>query len=626
MKSCNMNRNSAKTSRIGILSFVTMMGLHLAMGTTLYAADFKLWKLDEAKKAGEPVSLISLERTTEAKKLLEDGKFNDYAERFNSEPTHFLDGVRNAIVALKEDGEKQNALMQSAVAKFKEVGTKFFKSAAQKEAFLAALEKLSKMNLKDLAEMTSAEFMEEVLGDKKLLADLGLTDAKEVAKKDEEKDEDPTPLVGTGPAPEEFVAQQTQPATGEITDESLRKQAQVVCDKFAEVAKKGDEQFKTLQDSFRELLNRFKQVSEQPQQVAKNTTATEDVVGPLLKALGKQDQQAQVAQPSSPVIAPTPAAEENPERNNSVLDQPLPPAQQPQVAGPMPFFSAPQSSVQRPQIALDLPSNRGARDLRTASDAITASEEVLAKGLPSMTNEFGQQNNPLIVAGQLGAAKAEIDGALAAVNSAYKTTNNRISTLDGELEQLKEGGRAALPEWVKNEQKRLAQVAETAKRNFETQRQQLTQQAQASGDQNQMAQVSATLGGMAQDMNRAEQELNAFNAEVETKVETGNKAIAALKNQRQSLEDRLADLKTQKGKLEVQVKQVTDMRTTVGQMYAASQAQGQGSAGLNVNRITGAAPAAGRSRTGIGGALTSSSVPSSIRGALGGTNGSTTLR
>ncbi len=616
----NVNKNNVQLARIRAYSMVTLMGLSLT-GPTLHASAKPFWKLDEKGKASQLVERLTVPKSKDAVELLvTKPDFKEYVEQFSSEPTQFLEGVRKSILSLNADAEKSNAFTATLVEIFKAVPAKAFSTQARKEAFLAALEKLAKIESKDLADMTREEFLEAVLSDKAILAALGLTDTKEevVAEKkkedkEEKKDEliDPTPVLGPV-APVGPVA-----TVGEVTDESLRARAQVICDKFNEVVSQGNEQFQNLNNSFRELINRFKGISEVPAaQVAQKNTANEDTIGPLLKALGKGNEAQVAATPAAPVVAPTQTASEETPNRNSVLDNPLPQPQQPQVAQ-MPFFATPQATGNRPQIALDLPSNRGTRDLRTARDAVSAAEDTLRKQVPGLTNQFGLQNNPLMVVSELGALKAETNNALASVDSAQKLASDRLATLDSQLEQLKEGGRAALPEWVKKEQARLSQLAESAKSTFEQQRQQLTQQAQASGDQNQMAQVSATIGGMSQEMQRANAELAAFNADVEAKVETGNKAIASLRSQRDSLEESLSGIKAQKTKLENRITQIASAEGQAGQAYLASQQQGQGNAGPNVNRIAGAGARTGRSNP-IANSLTTNAPATGVRGALGG--------
>jgi hypothetical protein len=613
------NVNNVKLARIRALSMVTVMGLSLT-GQTLHASSKPFWKVDEKGKASQLVESLTVPKAKDAVELLvTTPDFREYVEQFSSEPTQFLEGVRKSILSLSADAEKSGAFTATLVEIFKAVPAKVFSTQARKEAFIAALEKLAKIDSKDLAGMTRAEFLEAVLSDKALLAALGLTDTKEevvAEKKKEAKKEDTEgdelvasnePTVPFGPVGS-VVPQST---VGEVSDESLRARAQVICDKFNEVVSQGNEQFQNLSNSFRELINRFKGISEVPAaQVAQKNTPNEDTIGPLLKALGKGETAQVAAAPAAPVVAPTQTASEETPNRNSVLDNPLPQPQQPQVAQ-MPFFATPQATGNRPQIALDLPSNRGTRDLRTAREAVSVAEDSLRKQVPGLTNQFGMQNNPLMVVSELGALKAETNNALASVDSAQKLASDRLATLDSQLEQLKEGGRAALPEWVKKEQARLTQLAEAAKSSFEQQRQQLSQQGQVSGEQ------SATVGGLSLELQRANAALAEFNADVEAKVETGNKAIASMKSQRDSLEESLSGIRAQKTKLENRITQITSVEGQAGQAYLASQQQGQGNAGPNVNRIAGSGARAGRSNP-IANSLSTNAPATGVRGALGG--------
>lgn len=626
MKSRNTVVNGqAKMARLGLLSLLTGMVLNLSLGTALYAADeFKLWKLDAEGKAGARVELALDTKKTEAATLLKSEVDTEpnVSEFVKLEPTVAFEGLRKFLVDSKAPAEQaavQKDKMEKILASLNKLGTNKFTSPAHKAAFITLIEKIGKMSIEDLENLSPEEFLRIVfMSQTGEMKELGLTDVKkEIASNPVIP---PTPVNNTVGEVDDEVEQ-----SAGLSDAEIEALVKPICDKHNALVEKSNRELQDMQDLVKEVQNKVAALSQIPPQVVKRDQA-EDVIGPLLKQLAKDNQPAPAAAaaPVAPQVASTQSQpEEEPVNPNSALNA-LPPAPNSQVGQPAPFFATPQSNSARPQIALDLPSNRGARDLRTAQEAIAAADDVLSQGVPTTINPYtGMSNNPLQVAAQLGASKAQVDGALANVNSAIKTTNKRMQEMDGQLEQLKDGARAALPEWVSKEEARLQGVYDTAKRNFEQQRQQLTASAQASGDPNAMAQVATTLGGMSQEMSRAETDLKGFQAEVEAKLVTGNKAIAQLKSQRQALEDSYADLKTQKGKLDVQNTQIANLLTSNGQQFAQMSQPGVGTPGPNVNRISGANIGNTARGRGIGGALSTD-----VRGNLGtaSTVGGTVLR
>ncbi len=609
----------AKMARLVRLSLLTGMVMNLSMGTALYAADFKLWKLDAEGKAGAPVELVSGDRKLEGAKLIDEGKYSDFVTKFQGEPTQAFEVLSKKLSDLEGREEEAPAFKKALLEGLAKVDFKEFGSATKKVEFMKLAKKLTELDVTDFAKLDSKELLEMLFSnDEAAMKALALTDKKDAAK----------PEVAAQPLPPTAVAAADEGNVNEVSDEAIQALAQPICDKHNALVEKANSGLKSMQDLVNKVMNQIGALSQVSTPVAKREQA-EDVISPLLKQLLGDNKQATAAQaaPAAPQVAPSSTNNDEEQPNpNSVLNQ-TPPAPTQSAFNPTPFFASPQSNSARPEITLDLPANRGARDLRVAQQAIAASEDVLSQGMPQTVNPWtGMSNSPLQVASQLGASQGQVQSALASVNSAIKTTKSRMAEMDAQIEQLKEGARAALPEWVGTEQNRLQTVYDQAKRNFEQQRQQLTAQAQASGDPNAMAQVSATLGGMSQEMNTAETKLNEFKAQVESKLVAGNKAIAAMKSQRQSLEDVATDLSVQKGKLDAQNKQIADMLMSNAQQFASMQQGQNGAQGPNVNRIQGANPGNTSRGRGLGGAYTGAGVRGSLGNSTASVVGGTTLR
>jgi hypothetical protein len=635
MKSCKTNQNGqAKMARIGLLTVIAGMVLNLSVGTALYAAEsFKVWKLNAAGSAGELVQPISSDSLAEAKKWLtseDDKDLASFVEKFSKEPTQFVEAIHQTMVGVDEE-TKMNALI-GRLGKLKEQDATKFGGGVKKAVLLGRLEELKNLDTK-LRKDLNSEAMLKVLFSDDLLKKLELTStapatSADSSKKDKDLSFTGFPFFG---GDENGNSNEKEDRVAEVTDEQIQAAVQPVCDKQKELVEQSDKKLEDLQNLLNQVVNQFQAISQQPAAVAKREQA-EDVIGPLLKQIAKDNQPAANAQPATPTAPQVASAaeddSENPENPNSALNQ-LPQPQSPVgqfAAGPVP--TTPETPSNRPPIVLDLPANRGARDLRAATGAIAQAEEVLAKGIPgsdpfsamfgglsSMVGAMGGFGaNPALTLMQLGASKVETDGALASVNTAVKTTTDRLTQLDADLEQLNAGGRAALPSWVGEEEARLQQVYDRTKRKFDQEQENQLRAAKASGDPNAMSQVTANMAGISQELENAQTKLSGFKAEVQRRVEDANKEIGKLRGQRQNLDDALAELKRQKGKLDAQNKQLVQQATAAQQqqlalMNQATQAQAAANAGPNVNRIL-QSPA----RSGLGASFAGGGVS---RGSLG---------
>ncbi len=610
-----VNGQGTKMARLAVLSFVTWTVVNLSMGTAVYAAaePFKLWKLDEEGVAGEKITKIDRQDKKDVASLVAKKDFKQVVETLHVEPTHLLEGLRQAILTQKDDAAKE-AVKKSLHDEFAKVEAKFFGGSKRKEAFLKLIEKLAKFSIKELAEFTEEEFIQALLeGEEDLLKALALTEVK--PEKGPKKDEN------NGGNNNDGDREVVDTRVGEQVEDNFDafRQAEAtgkqVCDRAEAIRAEQRAADERNRNVLKEQLNRIAALAAAPQ-AAQQQQKQDDGLGiqELLKGLVQDDQQQQVVPPQQPQLASTAPTQEEPERN-SALDQGIPPAPTPAPPSPSPYFGTPSSNGQRPQIALDLPTVDGSRELRSAQDALSMAEDVLAKGSPQLMNPYtGQPIHPLQAAAQLGAQKSEVEGALANVNQSIKSANTRLTQMDSDLQKLKDGGRAALPAWVGKEQTRLQLAFDEKKKNFENQRQALSQQAQSNPDL--QAQLATQLGGMSQEMQQVENELKQFNAEVESMVEKGNKEIAALKSRKESLETYVSDLKSRKTTLDAKKTEVDQaLMSNAQNMLAMQQPQVGGT--TNVNRLRGTQPVQRGSAP--GNALTGT-TPTGVRGALGGNN------
>lgn len=375
---------------------------------------------------------------------------------------------------------------------------------------------------------------------------------------------------------------------GELNDAEIRKQAQEICDKFAALQNNLNNQLATAINPLKDALNdTFNQVAALSRFNGNNNNnqknRLEDILPGLIAEATKDNRgNNQLAQ--APQISPPPPRPAQRDRDTGDLPQPPPP--QPEPSPPpqgMPFFPQYASSSPQRPINYSLPSG-GKFELREAEGLAALNEQ----RTPVMQS-FNMLNPQQMSLPDLVMAKLRVSGDVRKTAAALAQAKDKAARLDDQLEELKEGGRAALPDWVKRQEAQLKNDFEQAKKNFDQTKQFAQQASQANPDQAQ--QIQGYLQQQQQELNQKEQAFNQFQAEVEMKVEEANRGIKVLAKQRDRLMAAASKLEGQLGSLKDEEQQVGSLIQTNMQMQLAalqSQNQPQQAAGTpNVNRILG---------------------------------------
>jgi hypothetical protein len=608
-----VNGQSAKMSRIGLLSLVTWMVVSLSAGTAL-AAEFTLYKLDkEGKTTTEEVKGLDLQGQKDAHELLVSDKFNveKYVELFSKEPTQFVEGIWKAVTETKDAG-KRAALKKALVKDLEKVlSTKF---GTNKVSMLELVEKLMKIDDNNLYKLSREELLKELLAGNKELQ-LALNLSEKAADKVAEKKEKPPAKEGMNPRVKEF------------TDAELAALAkEQVCDKVNPLLNAVKDQFTKNANSINEAFNRIKEMSKMAQvaQAPKKEQA-EDIIPQLMKELMDKNKAKEAAhQPAAPQVASAPEKEDAPAKN-SVLDNPLPQPQQQQQQNGMPFMPQTQvaSASNIPDFSPDLPVNTGAATaIRRGQDAAALGDEALSTGVPSLTNQFtGRPLDPITAAGTLGAAKTQTDNALTSVSQELKNNKNKLSQLTQVMDRLKNDATNAVPESLKalksDKEAALAKAKDALKAKTD-QFAPMTQQAMMGGDPNSMMQTQMQVKMMSQQESaavaQAQADLDAVLSKEKQVIAKAKPELNSYESQKNALEDTVSDLTAQKSKLDSQKTQITQMlQANAQQALASSQPQT-----ANVyNRLGNSGGATSRGRSPVGTAL------NPTRGSLGGSLGST---
>ena len=634
-------------SRLGQFSLLTFMILSLAMGTPAIAADedFKLW----SKKDDKALEYIQEDDSTKAVKwMVEKPDAQKFVESFSEQPIVFAQGFRAGLQeAIKTKSASELKTFKSEMLeKFNAIEAKAFGGRLEQAALKGLIEKMLEMDedqlkdedfLKKLFEGADEEEKEALLAILNLTDEDPKADDEDSQEKPEEKPEEKPakPVledeanknagddlseqvreqfgnqnqnVNNGVDPEieaslkaeqarnaqmqqiiNSLRAQGQPAaTGEFNDAALQKTAKIVCDKLdaldRNLSNDLEDQIKPLQDALNEGFNRIAALSSRPveaQQQNNGGQRLEDILpGLLANALDSGEEQAIQPPPPPQVAAQIPPQEEN-DDDNGLFNQlppelPEQPIEEPQ--GGLPFIPQPtRQAVQQP-INLDLPSTSGRLELREAEDTLANLENrtPIAQTL---------QNNASLP--DLVMAKAKVSSEAKQAQATLQTAQDKAAVLDEQLEQLKEGGRAALPASVKRREAEMQNDVKGLQRQLE----QFQQVAAQAGDNPQAQQAAQQrLQQLQGQLNQAEDTLNNFRAEKEIKIEEGNKAIKSLAKQRDRLNSAISKLKGQVGTLkeeETAVQQLINTQVNLQMQAIQAQYNPQAAGGVtpNVNRI-----------------------------------------
>ncbi|NBX67947.1 MAG: hypothetical protein EBR01_03160 [Proteobacteria bacterium] len=561
-------------AKLSVWSGIALMALALSSGKPVLAAeDIKLWHKENNER------LIHLEDKDEAKSeavefILGKGEtkadLEKFAKKFSKEPVQFLEGIKAAWTKVdKEDTSEKKDKVKEFKDKFikdlEKVDSKAFGVDGTKEVFLDLVKKLFERKI------DSESAIAELLANPLVQTALNITGKEpEVAAK---SDTDKTDKTKPAPSTKEEPKVEPKPVVGEVgNDAQDRAMAQQVCD-----AIKGREsgfaqkeaELQKLMDAANQLLNsKASESSINPAalQNKKNEKGLEEILPSLLaNALGQQEQQEEVAPAPNNTQPFVPSNRTERGSDPSAFNQPLPLQNQQNNA---PFFLPPNTNpgIATP-VRLDLPSSSGQQELRDAQ-AISAVNE----GRAPISAQLGAFATPL----DLMAARVKVKTDIQKTQIALTNAKDRAAKLDEQLEELKEGGRAALAPEVKKQQAQLQNDVDTAKRNYDQQRQMLMMVAPE-----QRAELQNMLMTLQQDLNFKEQKLNQFNANVDVAVEDGNRQIKKLAKVRDMLNSEVSKLNSQLAGMREDEQAVAQL-VNQNQQLQMAQLQGQGGV-QNVN-------------------------------------------
>lgn len=564
-------------AKLSVWSGIALMALALSSGKPVLAAeDIKLWHV--AEKPAEQTLLLHLDtdsKKTEAVDLIlekDEKKAQESLEKFvktyKNEPVQFLEGIKEAWTKVdKEDkSEKKDAVenfKKQLLEKFDKIDKKEFDGKVRK----AELVKLVKALFAE--KLTSENLIKELFEDKTVLANLNITD-KEPKKDDAKKDEDKS-KVEKDPAPVTKEEKPKAPVTGEVgNDAQDRQRAQQICDAIKGREASREAELQKLMDSANQILNsKASESSINPNAVQnkKNEKGLEEILpGLLANALGQQDKQEDITPAPNNNQPFVPSSNRNDRSTDpSAFNQPLPQ----QGNQNSQFFLPPNTNpgIQTP-VRLDLPSSSGQQELRDAQALSTQNE-----ARTPVSSQLSLYSAPQDLMNARVRVKTDIQKTQIALTNA----KDRAAKLDEQLEELKDGGRAALAPEVKKQQAQLQSDVDTAKRNYDQQRQMLMMVAPEQRDQ-----LQSMLMTLQQDLNFKEQKLSQFNANVDVAIEDGNKQIKKLAKVRDLLNSEVNKLNSQLAGMKEDEQAVGQLASQQQQMQMA-QMQGQGGGVQNVN-------------------------------------------
>jgi hypothetical protein len=573
MKS-NKNNRKAQFGRIGVVS---LMALSLS-SQSLFALD--LWYISGPKKDLKLESLLESDKT-EAIEWLSKFEASKFVEKFASQPIQLIEALQESFKKNSSVADFKDKLKEA----FKAVESSKFGGDKQKEAVLRIVERASK------AEIDSDEFLELSLASEKDRQALNVTLIQ--PKKEEKTD------VGEKDSEKEFQAlceslktqQKEQLALLEKTQKDLLDKVNKdnEAKRLAEQARLADLERKLLEaqsslTAAQEQANQFDPSALARKEQEKDAS---DVLNGLLGSL-VQDQNKRTAEEE---VAPAQNNNQLPflpqqarvsPNNLNNFNQPLP------NANNLPFFPQQNSSGIQVPVTYDLGVSGGRPELADAQEILSANE---------MRQPVASAISPMATIQDLVVAKARVASDVKRTQVALQNAKDKASQLDEKLEELKDGGRAALSPAVKQRLAQLKQAVDT-KTNYLNQQRQMLQMLSP----DQRDQLNNTLMQAQMDLNNAEQQYNQYNAQVETVIEQANGQIKALAKQRDQLNSASNKLQTQMSSLKEDETAVTQLINN--QMQAQMQMMGAGAGTPNINRIQNR----GASR-------------SPVRGAISGANG-----
>lgn len=573
MKS-NKNNRKAQFGRIGVVS---LMALSLS-SQSVFALD--LWYVNGPKKDLKLESLLDSDKT-EAVDWLTKLEASNFVEKFGSQPIQFVEALQEAFKKNSSVADFKDKLKDA----FKAIEASKFGGDKQKEAVLRVIERASK------AEIESDEFLELSLASEKDRQALNVT-LVQPQKKDKSD-------VGEESGDEEFKAlceslkkqQADQIATLEKTQKDLldKVNKENEAKRLAQQARLDDQERRILEAEARASAAQEQASQFDPASLARKEQEKDasDVLNGLLGSL-VQDQNARQAeeevapaQNNQQPFFPQQQARVNPSDLNG-FNQPLP------TANNLPFFPQQNSSGIQVPVTYDLGVSGGRPELADAQEIISSND---------MRQSVASSISPMATIQDLVVAKARVSADVKRTQVALQNAKDKASQLDEKLEELKEGGRAALSPSVKQRLAQLKQAVDT-KTNYLNQQRQMLQMLSP----DQRDQLNNTLMQAQMDLNNAEQQYNQYNAQVETVIEQANGQIKALAKQRDQLNSASSKLQSQMSSLKEDETAVTQLINN--QMQSQMQMMNAGAGAPNINRIQNR----GGSR-------------SPVRGALSGANG-----
>jgi hypothetical protein len=561
-------------AKLSVWSGIALMALALSSGKPVLAAeDIKLWHV--AGKPADQKLLLHLEEKdlkTEADEFIfgkgeKNADLEAFTKKFSKEPVQFLEAIKAAWTKVDKEDKTEN---KNKVKEFKDklikdlqkVDAKAFGKESKKETLIGLIKKLFDKKI------DSETAISELLDHPVVQLALNITD-KEPKKEDETvKTDDTAPPTRTEP-PRRPEPPRPPVVIGENGDDAAdRAKAQQLCDAIKGKESAREAELQKLIDAANQILNaRAEQSSINPAAVQnkKNEKGLEEILPGLLGNALAQDKQEDIAPAPNNTQPFTPSQRSQRETDPNQFNQPLPQQEQNQTP---PFFLPPNTNpgVATP-VRLDLPSNSGQQELRDAQ-ALSAQNE----GRTPISAQLSPYATPM----DLMSARVKVKTDIQKTQIALTNAKDRAAKLDEQLEELKEGGRAALAPEVKKQQAQLQSDVDIAKRNYDQQRQMLMMVAPEQRDQ-----LQSMLMTMQQDLNFKEQKLSQFNANVDVAIEDGNKQVKKLAKVRDMLNSEVNKLNSQLAGMKEDEQAVTQLINQNQQLQMAQYQQGGATQNVN---------------------------------------------
>jgi hypothetical protein len=574
MKS-NKNNRKAQFGRIGVVS---LMALSLS-SQSLFALD--LWYISGPKKDLKLESLLESDKS-EAIEWLSKFEASKFVEKFASQPIQFIEALQESFKKNSSVADFKDKLKEA----FKAVDASKFGGDKQKEAVLRIVDRASK------AEIDSDEFLELSLASEKDRQALNVTLIQ--PKKEDKTD------VGEKDSDKEFQAlceslkaqQKEQLALLEKTQKDLLDKVNKdnEAKRVAEQARLAELERKLLeaQSSVTAAQEQANQIDPAALARKEQEKDASDVLNGLLGSL-VQDQNKRTAEEE---VAPAQNNNQLPffpqqarvsPNNLNNFNQPLP-----NYNNMLPYFMQQNNPGIQVPVTYDLGVSGGRPELADAQEIMSAND---------MRQPVASSVGPMASIQDLVVAKARVSSDVKRTQVALQNAKDKASQLDEKLEELKDGGRAALSPAVKQRLAQLKQAVDTKTSYLNQQRQMLQMLSPDQRDQ-----MNNMLMQAQMDLNNAEQQYNQYNAQVETVIEQANGQIKALAKQRDQLNSAANKLQSQMSSLKEDETAVTQLINN--QMQSQMQMMSAGAGTPNINRI--------QNRGG---------ARSPVRGAISGANG-----